>query len=122
MPLRQAQDTGARRGSRRRPCAAGGHGCSCRPGGRERHRPAGGPRASGPARHRKEGTMLILLETMMALATAAVLFLGLMAATAAPPVILALLAGLGAALYLARRSEERAIARTAASRTAQPAE
>ncbi|SNS84694.1 hypothetical protein SAMN05421763_103183 [[Luteovulum] sphaeroides subsp. megalophilum] len=66
--------------------------------------------------------MLILLETMMALATAAVLFLGLMAATAAPPVILALLAGLGAALYLARRSEERAIARTAAPRTAQPAE
>ncbi|MGP3698590.1 hypothetical protein [Rhodobacter sp. NSM] len=60
--------------------------------------------------------MLILLETMVALLAAIAVFIGLMAATAAPPVILALIAGLGLAIYMSRRADARAIARSAGAK------
>ncbi|ULB12009.1 hypothetical protein ORIO_19500 [Cereibacter azotoformans] len=53
--------------------------------------------------------MLILMQLLIALLIALAVFLGLMAATAAPPVILALIAGLAVAIYMARRAETKAL-------------
>ncbi|WP_096787599.1 hypothetical protein [Rhodobacter sp. CZR27] len=55
--------------------------------------------------------MLILIEAMIALVASAALFLALMAATIAPPVIWVLLIGLALALIMARRAEARGVRR-----------